>query len=198
MLDPWILSVLLAYFAVVIGIALYRSRQMQDMADYVLGRRRVSSVTSALSAGSSTTSGWTMLVLPALAFQRGLDTIWIALMIVGAMWIAWTFMAKRLRHYTVLAQNSLTTPEFFENRFRDRTGTLRTVAALITILFVMFYVSSGMVAGAKLAETVFGLNYATGVILTLIAVASSSSAASSRSPEPTSSKPCSSSPVSSS
>ena len=172
MLDPWILSVLLAYFAVVIGIALYRSRQMQDMADYVLGGRRVSSVTSALSAGSSTTSGWTMLVLPALAFQRGLDTIWIALMIVGAMWIAWTFMAKRLRHYTVLAQNSLTTPEFFENRFRDRTGTLRTVAALITILFVMFYVSSGMVAGAKLAETVFGLNYATGVILTLIAVAS--------------------------
>ncbi len=95
MLDPWILSVLLAYFAVVIGIALYRSRQMQDMADYVLGGRRVSSITSALSAGSSTTSAqnsdgpnssktvWTMLVLPALAFQRGLDTIWIAIMIVA-------------------------------------------------------------------------------------------------------------------
>ena len=88
MLDPWILSVLLAYFAVVIGIALYRSRQMRDMADYVLGGRRVSSFTSALSAGSSTTSGWTMLALPALAFQNGLNTIWIAIMIVAAMWIA--------------------------------------------------------------------------------------------------------------
>ena len=172
MLDPWILSVLLAYFAVVIGIALYRSRQMHDMADYVLGGRRVSSFTSALSAGSSTTSGWTMLALPALAFQNGLNTIWIAIMIVAAMWIAWTFMAKRLRRYTILAKNSLTTPEFLGNRFGDRTGTLRTVAALITILFVVFYVSSGMVAGAKLVETVFGLDYATGVILTLIAVAS--------------------------
>ena len=43
---------------------------------------------------------------------------------------------------------------------------------MITILFVIFYVSSGLVAGAKLLDTIFGLNYETGVIVTLIAVAS--------------------------
>ena len=172
MLNIWVLAVFAAYFAVVIGIAVYRSRQMRNMADYVLGGRSVSSITTALSAGSSTTSGWTMLVLPALAFQHGLGTMWIIVSIVVMMGLAWIFMAKRLRRFTIAAKDSLTTPEFFERRFGDRTGTLRTVAALITILFVVFYVSSGLVAGAKLLDTIFGLNYEVGVIVTLIAVAS--------------------------
>ncbi len=172
MLNIWVLAVFAAYFAVVIGIAVYRSRQMRNMADYVLGGRNVSSITTALSAGSSTTSGWTMLVLPALAFQHGLETIWIIVSIVAMMGLAWIFMAKRLRRFTIAAKDSLTTPEFFERRFGDHTGTLRTVAALITILFVIFYVSSGLVAGAKLLDTIFGLNYEVGVIVTLIAVAS--------------------------
>ena len=85
-----------------------------------------------------------MLVLPALAFQHGLETMWIIVSIVAMMGLAWVFMAKRLRRFTVAAKDSLTTPEFFERRFGDRTGTLRTVAALITILFVVFYVSSGL------------------------------------------------------
>ena len=41
------------------------------MSDYVLAGRRMSSFTSTLSASSSTTSGWTMLVFPALAFSEG-------------------------------------------------------------------------------------------------------------------------------
>ena len=172
MLNIWVLAVFVAYFTVVIGIAIYRSRQMRNMADYVLGGRNVSSITTALSAGSSTTSGWTMLVLPALAFQHGLGTIWIIVSIVTMMGLAWILMAKRLRRFTIAAKDSLTTPEFFERRFGDRTGTLRTVAALITILFVVFYVSSGLVAGAKLLDTIFGLNYESGVNVTLIAVAS--------------------------
>ncbi len=172
MLNLWVLTVFAVYFSVVIGIAVYRSRQMRNMADYVLAGRNVSGITTALSAGSSTTSGWTMLVLPALAFQHGLESIWIIVSIVAMMGLAWVFMAKRLRRFTIAAKDSLTTPEFFERRFGDRTGALRTVAALITILFVVFYVSSGLVAGAKLLDTIFGLNYEAGVIVTLIAVAS--------------------------
>ena len=63
MLTTWVLIVFLAYFAALIGIAVSRSRQMQEMSDYVLGGRRVGIFTSALSASSSTSSGWTMLVL---------------------------------------------------------------------------------------------------------------------------------------
>ena len=57
----WILSVFIAYFIILIGIAVFRTRHMDDMSDYVLGGRKMGFVTSALSAASSATSGWTML-----------------------------------------------------------------------------------------------------------------------------------------
>ena len=119
--SPWILTVFLVYFVALIGIAVVRARGMQEMSDYVLGGRRVGTITSALSAGSSTSSGWTMLVLPALAFQDGLIHIWLVLFIVVCLWLNWTILAKRLRRYTIAAEDSLTLPEFFERRFRDRT-----------------------------------------------------------------------------
>ena len=133
--NPWIIIVFLAYFAALIGIAVYHARGMREMSDYVLGGRRVGSFTSALSAGSSAASGWTMLVFPALAFQHGLIHTWTVLGIVIGVWAAWTILAKRLRRYTIAAQDSLTLPEFFERRFRDRTGVLRTLSGGITIFF---------------------------------------------------------------
>ena len=59
----WILVVFIVYFIVLIGIAVFRTRQMDDMSDYVLGGRKMGTFTSALSAGSSSTSGWTLLGL---------------------------------------------------------------------------------------------------------------------------------------
>ena len=70
--EYWILFVFVAYFAVLIGISIVRARQMDNMSDYVLGGRKMGSFTSALSAASSASSGWTMLVFPALAFAAGL------------------------------------------------------------------------------------------------------------------------------
>ena len=168
----WVIVVFGAYFAMLIAIAVAGMRRMRDMSEYALGGRRLSSITAALSAGSSTTSAWTMMALPALAFTNGAVEIWVPVAIVVGVWLSWTFIAGRLRRYTIAAGDVLTIPEFLEVRFGDRTGVLRTSAALITILFVMFYVSSGLVGGAKLLETIFGLQYATGVILTLVAIAS--------------------------
>ena len=168
----WVIVVFGVYFVMLIAIAIAGMRRMRNMSEYVLGGRRLSSVTAALSAGSSTTSAWTMLALPALAFTNGAVEIWVPVAIVAGVWLSWTFIAGRLRRYTIAAGDVLTIPEFLEVRFADRTGILRTSAALITILFVVFYVSSGLVGGAKLLETIFGLDYVPGVILTLIAIAS--------------------------
>ena len=168
----WVIAIFGVYFAMLIAIAVAGMRRMHDMSEYVLGGRRLSSITAALSAGSSTTSAWTMLALPALAFTNGAVEIWVPVAIVVGVWLSWTLIAGRLRRYTIAAGDVLTIPEFLEVRFGDRTGILRTAAALITILFVIFYVSSGLVGGAKLLDTIFGLDYATGVILTLVAIAS--------------------------
>ena len=172
MSDLWLLAVFVGYFAVLIGIALVRATRMAAMSDYVLGGRRMGAFTSALSASSSGTSAWAILVFPALAFQHGLGEMWTALALVAGIWCSWTIIAKRLRRYTMEAGDALTMPEFLERRFADSTGALRTVAALVTIFFVVFYIASGLIAGAKLLETTFGLHRTAGVLATLLAVAS--------------------------
>ncbi|MYC30278.1 MAG: sodium/proline symporter [Chloroflexi bacterium] len=173
----WILCVFIAYFVVLIGIAIVRSRHMDDMSDYVLGGRKMGLITSGLSAASSAASGWTMLVLPALAFAAGMMHLWTVASIILGHWFAWTIMARRIRRYSIAADNSLTLPEFLEKRFGDTSGALRTLSGLIGIYFITLYVCSGLIAGAKLLEVVFGLDdtgqgHNIGVIISLIAVVS--------------------------
>ena len=173
----WILAVFVAYFSALIGIAVVRSRQMQGMTDYVLGGRRMGMITSALSSGSSTASGWTMLVFPALAFAAGMMHLWTAFFIVLGGWAAWTVMARRLRRYTIATEDSLTLPEFLEKRFGDQSGALRYLSAFISLYFITLYVCSGLIAGAKLLEVVFGWDPAgpgheIAVIISLVAVVS--------------------------
>ena len=172
MATTWIVVPFGAYFLLLIAIAVLRARQMRNMSDYVLGARRLGSFTTALSTGSSTTSAFTMLSLPALAYVGGAVAWWLPASAVIGIWLSWSLLAKRLRRYTILARDSLTIPEFFETRFDDRSGTLRTLASLVTILFVIFYVSSGLVGGSKLLGTLFGIGPVVGIVLTLAAVGS--------------------------
>ena len=165
-----IVAVFSAYFLALIAIAVFGAIRMREMADYVLAGRRMSTFTSALSASSSSASGWTMLVFPALAFSDGAVHLWTAAGIIMGSWLAWTVLGKRLRRYTN-AEGSLTLPDFFEKRFDDSTGIIRIVAAGLTLFFILFYVNSGLIGGAKLLETIFGIEHSSGVMLTLVAVA---------------------------
>ena len=146
-LNFWVLSVFAIYFFVLIAIAIVRSRQMREMQDYVLGSRRLNAVTAALSASSSAVSSGSMLVVPALAFVDGGPTLLLAGSIFLGSVFSWTLLAKRLRRYTIAADNSLTISEFLERRFDDRTGILRSLVAIITLYFVTIYISSGLVGG---------------------------------------------------
>ena len=171
MVNVWVIAGFTVYFGMLIVIAVAGARRMQNMADYALGGRRLSSFTAALSTGSSTTSAWTMLALPALAFTGGLVELWVPVCAAIGVWLSWTLLAKRLRRFTIAADDAVTIPKFLERRFGDSTGMLRSVSGLITILFVIFYVSSGLVGGSKLLEEIFGLDPTSGVVVTLVAVA---------------------------
>ncbi|EAJ4243011.1 sodium/proline symporter PutP, partial [Campylobacter coli] len=71
----------------------------------------------------------------------------------------WSFVAKRLRIYTSVIANSITIPDYFETRFDDDKHILRIVCAIVILIFFTFYVSSGLVGGAKLFEATFGIRY---------------------------------------
>ncbi|KGX88706.1 sodium/proline symporter PutP [Pontibacillus marinus] len=140
-----------------IGLAAYRLTS--NLSDYVLGGRRLGPGVAALSAGASDMSGWLLLGLPGAIYAGGLSSAWIGVGLAIGAYLNWQFVARRLRNYTEVANDSITVPDFFENRFRDNSHVLRVISALVILLFFTFYTSSGMVAGAKLFEASFGLGY---------------------------------------
>lgn len=161
-----------AYIGVMLLIGWIAYQRTQNLADYILGGRNLGPWTSALSASASDMSGWLLLGLPGAAYASGLSAGWIAIGLLLGTWMNWLFMAPRLRVYSFKANNSLTLPEFLEQRFRDKTNMLRVVSALFILLFFLFYTSSGLVAAGKLFETVFELDYKIAVILGTLAVMS--------------------------
>ncbi len=162
----------IAYIGVMLAIGWVAYQRTQNLADYILGGRSLGPWSSALSASASDMSGWLLLGLPGAAYASGLSASWIAIGLLAGTWLNWLFMAPRLRLYSFKANNSLTLPEFLEQRFRDKTNMLRVVSALFILLFFLFYTSSGLVAAGKLFETVFNLDYKIAVILGTLAVMS--------------------------
>lgn len=73
---------------------------------------------------------------------------------------------------TASTTDSLTLPEFLSRRFNDNSKLIQTISAFFILLFFLFYTSSGLVAGGKLFETVFGLDYSTAVIIGTVCVVS--------------------------
>jgi sodium/proline symporter len=109
-------------------------------------------------------SGWLLLGLPGAIYLSGLSEIWIGIGLVLGAYCNWLFVSKRLRIYSQHANNSLTLPDYFENRFNDTTRALRLVSAFVILLFFTFYTASGLVGGAILFENSFGLQYSTALI----------------------------------
>jgi len=155
------------YFVVMLLIGLYAyKKSTSDVAGYMLGGRSLSPSVAALSAGASDMSGWMLMGLPGAMYITGLSSIWIAIGLVIGAFVNYLVVAPRLRTYTEIANDSITLPDFFENRFNDKSRLLRIVSSLVIVVFFTLYTSSGIVAGGKLFESSFGLNYEIGLYVT--------------------------------
>ncbi|WP_426415308.1 sodium/proline symporter PutP [Aestuariirhabdus sp. LZHN29] len=162
----------LIYLAGMLAIGIVAYRRTQNLSDYVLGGRNLGPMPSALSAGASDMSGWLLLGLPGYAMSAGYGAFWLAGGLLIGTWLNWLLVAQRLRVYSQYADDALTLPAFFEKRFQDSNHSLRVISAIFVLVFFLFYTSSGLVAGGKLFETVFGFDYQLAVIVGAIAVIS--------------------------
>lgn len=151
------------FFMMLIGWIFYK--RTKNLSDYILGGRGLNSWVTSMSAQASDMSGWLLLGLPGAAYLAGMEAAWIAIGLAVGTYFNWRFVAKRLRKYTEIAGDSITLPDYFENRFRDESKVLRIVSALFILIFFLIYTSSGFVAGAKLFSTVFDLSYQVALLI---------------------------------
>jgi sodium/proline symporter len=160
--------VFIIYLGIMVAIGFKFYNRTSSLGDFILGGRRLGSWLTALSAQASDMSGWLLIGLPGTAYVIYAGTseaIWTAIGLVIGTYLNWLFVAKRLRKYTQVSGDSITIPDFLENRFKDTRHILRVVSAIFIVIFFLVYTSSQFSAGAKLFSTVFGMNYTTGLIL---------------------------------
>lgn len=156
-----------AYFVIMMLIGLYAYRQStSNISEYMLGGRQLHPAVGALSAGASDMSGWMLLGLPGAIFASGLGQAWIAVGLTIGAYLNYRFLAPRLRVYTEVADDSITIPDYLGNRFQDSSQSLRLLSAVVIIIFFTLYTSAGLVAGGKLFESAFGMNYHAGLFAT--------------------------------
>ena len=167
-LNPTLITFLF-YIVAMTAIGLIAYRATTNFSDYILGGRRLGSFVTALSAGASDMSGWLLMGLPGAIYLSGLSEMWIAIGLIIGAWLNWLLVAGRLRVHTEVQHNALTLPDYFSNRFNDQKKILRVVSAVIILVFFAIYCASGMVAGARLFESMFGLSYSTALWISAVA-----------------------------
>ncbi|WP_026146353.1 sodium/proline symporter PutP [Zestomonas thermotolerans] len=156
--NPTVITFVVYILAMVlIGFIAYRATK--NFSDYILGGRSLGSLVTALSAGASDMSGWLLMGLPGAIFVAGISESWIAIGLIIGAYLNWLFVAGRLRVQTEHNGNALTLPDYFTNRFEDRSRLLRIFSALVILVFFTIYCASGIVAGARLFESIFGVAY---------------------------------------
>ncbi len=147
------------YLAIVILIGFIAWRSTKTFDDYILGGRSLGPWVVALAAGASDMSGWLLMGLPGAMYLGGVSESWIAVGLVSGALLNWLYVAGPLRVYTERAGNALTIPDYFTHRFQDKDRVLRVLSAVVILVFFTIYCASGVVAGARLFESVFGLPY---------------------------------------
>ncbi|HQW64361.1 MAG TPA: sodium/proline symporter PutP [Pseudomonadota bacterium] len=149
------------YIAAMLGIGWWAWRRTRTFDDFILGGRSLNPFVTALATGASDMSGWLLMGLPGALYVGGASESWIAIGLVLGAYANWKLVAARLRVYTERADNALTLPDYFTRRFEDRSGLLRIYSAVVILVFFAIYSASGIVAGARLFEVTFGVDYTT-------------------------------------
>lgn len=168
----WVLIAFGVYLVMMIAVgAMYMSKN-NSSADYFLGGRNLGGFVAALSAQASDMSGWLLMGLPGSIYALGTGQVWIAVGLFLGTVANWLFISGRLRKYTIAANNSLTLPEFFTNRFRDEKKILLGISSVVIVIFFLVYTASALASGGKLFNSIFGIDYhialAIGAIVILV------------------------------
>lgn len=165
-----LLTVIVVYLIAMVAIGVIFSKKTKNVSDFYLGGRKLGPIVTAMSAEASDMSSWLLMGLPGVAYLTGCaEAGWTAIGLAIGTYLNWLIVAKRLRRYTA-KNNSITLPEFFSNRYRDKSHAILAIAAIFIVVFFVPYTASGFAACGKLFATLFGIPYVPAMIVSAIII----------------------------
>lgn len=169
-IDWTVILAFVIYLGVMLTIGITYYKKSKTASDYFLGGRNLNSWVTAMSAQASDMSGWLLMGLPGAVYMFGTGQVWIGIGLAIGTYLNWRIVARRLRRYTYAAGNSITLPEFWQNRFDDKKGTLKIISSVIITIFFLVYTAAGFAAGGKLFSSVFGIEYTTALLIGVLVI----------------------------
>lgn len=158
-MNIWIILSFVVYMVGMLLIGITSAKKNKNADDYFLGGRNLGGWVAALSAQASDMSGWLLMGLPGCIYAFGANQAWIAIGLFLGTVFNWLLVSGRLRRYTIKAGNAMTIPEYLSNRFHDNKNILKTISAIVIVVFFLVYTASAFAAGGKLFSSVMKIDY---------------------------------------
>ncbi|MFA5562522.1 MAG: sodium:solute symporter [Eubacteriales bacterium] len=153
------LLMVVAFFAVMIGVGVYCRRHAKNVDAFVLGNRKVGPWLTAFAYGTSYFSAVIFVGYAGqFGWKYGLSATWIGIgnALIGSL-LVWLVVGRRTRVMT-RHLGSTTMPDFFEKRYG--VPRLRTAASVLIFIFLIPYTASLYNGLSRLFEMAFDIDYA--------------------------------------
>ena len=159
-----IVGVLVFYFAVLIGIGWWASRESRSVKGFYVAGKKLPSWVIAFSSNTTGESGWLLLGLTGMGYLVGFHALWIVLGEVIGVALAWSLVARPFKEFTD-RYDAITVPDYLSDRFKDRTHVIRIVSAVIIFSMVGAYTAAQLTASGKAFSSFMGMSYEAGVLI---------------------------------
>ena len=153
-----IVFVIYLLFMLGIGVFFFFKDKNGGEKTYFLGGRQMGPWVTALSAGASDMSAWVLMGLPTSIYALGLGQVWVSLGLAIGYTISWIVEAPRLRRFSIVANDSITIPQYLTNRFLSKSKALQIICATVFLVAYTVYAASSIKACGTLFNTVLGID----------------------------------------
>lgn len=158
------ITVFVVYIVILIFIVAYSSRRSKTNSDFVLGGKKISGFSLALSERATGESAWLLLGLTGYAYAEGMAAIWVALGCVSGIFFLWIFMAEPLRKLTA-RHDSLTVPGLFSKHFPGTEKRIGILSSVIVIFFFILYIAAQFSGAGLIFNDTFGIDPFWGMVI---------------------------------
>ncbi len=157
-------TLLILFFALMVGIGFMYRHSSKDVSGFVLGGRSVGPWVTAFAYGTSYFSAVIFVGYAGqFGWKYGIASTWIGIgnTLIGSL-LAWVILGRRTR---IMSQHlgSATMPQFFEARFGSTA--LKIAASVITFIFLIPYTASLYNGLSRLFGMAFNIDYSICVIV---------------------------------
>lgn len=158
------ITVFIAYIVILIGIVAYSARRSKTNNDFVIGGKKISGFSLALSERATGESAWLLLGLTGLAYSEGMAAIWVGLGCVSGILFLWIFLAEPLQQLTE-KNGSLTVPGLFSAKFKGTQRSFGILSSLIIIFFFVLYIAAQFSGAGKIFNDTFQIDPFWGMVI---------------------------------